>query len=169
MTYKQFTNKLLEYSVSHGLIESVDLGDSVFEVNYKEKLYPIAQFTPGVHRLGNPLNTFTFTIFYIDKLLNDKSNTVDAQDAGFKFTADLLRYVQEVLDVELDFPEITAYTEKFADDCAGTFCTVSFRVFTNWDTDYTLINAELSNSDNIEDRVTLDDKDLTLNNKIITL
>lgn len=70
---------------------------------------------------------YNFNIFYVDRLLEDKSNQLDIQSAAI----DSLREV--VMNVSNDFIEcksatFTTFNERFNDSCAGAYVSVSFVV-----------------------------------------
>lgn len=77
--------------------------------------------------LGSDFVTYGFYLYYIDRLLPDKTNTTEVQSVGIETLRNICEQLREV---GVDFSEltITPFTERFADECAGVFASVEISV-----------------------------------------
>jgi len=69
------------------------------------------------------LITWNFTLFYVDRLTEDKGNEIQIQSVGMEVLDNILKTLP---DFGL-FPSIYSFrtfNQRFADECAGVFCNV---------------------------------------------
>lgn len=86
--------------------------------------YGVFAFQQREHSVGvGNTHTFNFTLFYIDRLLSDGSNEMEAQSTGVAFLEGMARSLVD-LGLHVDnFPART-FTQRFADECAGAFINI---------------------------------------------
>jgi len=130
MNYK----KLLEYikyiGVKHSLINTCMEGDNIYQVNHTDVVYPLVYITPQPHIIDNPISTFNFVFYYIDRLLEDKSNRIDIHSAGLKSLNDMMLDIDMLNNTETNRPyNSTVFSEKFSDECAGVWFEVSIQSY----------------------------------------
>lgn len=129
MTLKEVIDAILYVAKQHPSIRTAKEGnvyelDSMPDVEYK-----VFWLTQGQHRFDNQQNTYTFNMFYIDRLTDGIENQTDIQSDGIVAINNIINGLQAYYDIEIDFPvNITAFNQRFADDCAGVFATVSIVV-----------------------------------------
>lgn len=74
------------------------------------------------------LARYSFTLFYVDRLIHDGGNLAEVQSAG----VEVLRSVLAELDGSGVYVSgsaaFTPFREKFMDICGGVFCRVTFEV-----------------------------------------
>lgn len=117
-------------AVKHNLVSSFVEGDNVFEVNSSDNLYPVVYLTSKPHQLGHPTSTYNFYIYYVDRLLEDKSNRLFIQNAGMKAINDLILDIIELEKTDCAYPiAINTFTEKFTDECAGVWAEISIESY----------------------------------------
>lgn len=73
---------------------------------------------------------YNFTLFYIDRLLSDRSNEVEVQSVGCQVLGNILKLLNEG-GVECDSYTIQPFTQRFTDLCAGVFCNVTLSTMDN--------------------------------------
>lgn len=73
---------------------------------------------------GTSLITYNFTLFYVDRLTADKSNEVEVQSVGIETLENILRSLPDLGLFPGDY-SFRTFNQRFADECAGVFCTVS--------------------------------------------
>lgn len=131
MSYKELIDNLKETALKHALIESFQYGNSVYEANFTDNKYPLLYVMYQPHQIDNPINNYSFVFYYIDRLLEDKSNEVDVHNSGLKSLNDVLIDIDLNYDnTEYKFPtNMTLFVEKFADYCAGVFAEVSIQTY----------------------------------------
>lgn len=85
----------------------------------------------GVNTLPNSLFRFNFVLYYVDRLTVDKKNMLDVQSTGI----DVLHNILVSLPEEIDLITSTyrVFDQKFKDDCAGAYATVTLDVPANYD------------------------------------
>ena len=87
--------------------------------------------------------TFSFTLFYVDRLKEDLSNQIEIQSVGCETIGNILRVLEEY-DIEVDSYTMQTFNQRFTDECAGVFCNVSLSVFPN-----TICGEEFPDNDDI--------------------
>lgn len=126
MNYKRLLENLVYIAGNHKLVNSCEEGANIYKVNYMDIVYPLVFITPQPHILNTPLAQYNFVIYYIDRLLDDKSNRVDIHNSAIKTINDIIFEVDELEVTESLKPiNITVFSEKFADECAGGFIEIS--------------------------------------------
>lgn len=101
--------------------------NDVFRLNsYADARYGVFAWTQGRHRVDPATPDFirySFTFFYVDRLRNDIANQVEIQSVGIETIENVLRTLRDGgLDPETY--EFTTFNQRFADECAGVFCSV---------------------------------------------
>lgn len=90
--------------------------------------YGVVAWLQGEHSTedGSQLITYNFTLFYVDRLTADKGNELEIQSQGIETLSNIL----DSLPALGLFPEsysFRPFNQRFADECAGVFCTVSLQ------------------------------------------
>ena len=74
------------------------------------------------------LRQFSFTFFYVDRLMEDRSNETEIQSVG----VDTLDNIIRALDASGIYPggvwTFTTFNQRFTDECAGVFTNVVLQV-----------------------------------------
>ena len=101
--------------------------NDIFRLNsYADARYGVFAWTQGRHRVDPATPDFIryqFTFFYVDRLRNDIANQVEIQSVGIETIENVLRTLRDGgLDPETY--EFTTFNQRFADECAGVFCSV---------------------------------------------
>lgn len=108
----------------NGIVETGD----IFDLNKDEYQQKYAAFcaTQNTHTVGEEFTTFSFTLFYVDRLTLDKSNKIEIQSTAVEFFANLIKTVMQKYD-KLNWTngDVTTFTEKFSAECAGAYMTCS--------------------------------------------
>ena len=101
----------------------------VFRINSAPSLkYGVFAWTQGQHSGSiNGMQTYTFSLFYVDRLKEDLSNQIEIQSVGCETIGNILRALDEY-DVEVGNYTIQTFNQRFTDECAGVFCNVSLSV-----------------------------------------
>ena len=101
----------------------------VFRINSAPSLkYGVFAWTQGQHSGSiNGMQTYSFNLFYVDRLLEDLSNQIEIQSVGCETIGNVLRALDEA-DVEVGNYTIQTFNQRFTDECAGVFCNVTFSV-----------------------------------------
>jgi hypothetical protein len=101
----------------------VETGD-IYDLNKEEFQQKYAAFCvqQNTHTVTQDFTTFSFTLFYVDRLTLDKSNKIEIQSTAVEFFSNLIKTIMTKFD-NLDFTngEVTTFTERFSAECAGAF------------------------------------------------
>ena len=91
--------------------------------------YGVFAWTQGQHTgsLDSWAVGFRFTLFYVDRLTEDKQNQIEIQSTAVSVLDNILRGISAE-GVEVDPWTITTFNEDFADACAGAFASVRILV-----------------------------------------
>ena len=128
MTLYDLIDKISEYAVGRQLIEYSAGGTSIMEIDRAEG-YPLLFVAPtGNHRVSQNTTTFTITLYYIDRLLDDSTNNVTLFSNSINALKDLvlgIATLDGVTDVseEFDIANFTE-TERLNDKVAGAYTTI---------------------------------------------
>ena len=101
----------------------------VFRINSAPSLkYGVFAWTQGQHTGSvSGMMKYSFTFFYVDRLLEDLSNQIEVQSVGCETIGNILRMLDEY-DIEVADYTMQTFNQKFTDECAGVFCNVSLSV-----------------------------------------
>lgn len=121
------TIKLLEQIASeqpniNGIVESGD----IFDLNKDEYQQKYSAFcvTQNNHTVNELYNVFSFTLFYVDRLTNDKSNKLQIHSTAVEFFSNFIKKIMtDYPDLNWEYGEVTTFTEKFSAECAGAYMT----------------------------------------------
>lgn len=104
--------------------------NDIFRLNaLADARYGVFAWTQGRHRVTftEDWRRYSFTLFYVDRLRNDKANEIEAQSVGMETLTNILRTL-EGWGVSPETYEFQTFNQRFADECAGVFCSVIFLV-----------------------------------------
>ena len=91
--------------------------------------YGVFAWTQGRHRVTytEDWRRYSFTLFYVDRLRNDKANEIEAQSVGMETLTNILRTL-DGWGISPETYEFQTFNQRFSDECAGVFCSVIFLV-----------------------------------------
>lgn len=82
--------------------------------------------TQSNHTTNGDFSQFGFNIFFVGRLVDDmEDNRLQTQSIGIEVINNILKVLEEVYDIEYSNPTFTTFTERFADECAGVYCSVT--------------------------------------------
>lgn len=91
--------------------------------------YGVFAWLQGEHRtsLESDFYQFSFTLFYVDRLTFGSGNEMEIQSVGIETLENVLLELEGLGIVAGDYT-IRTFTERFSDECAGAYCTVTLEV-----------------------------------------
>lgn len=103
--------------------------NDVFRINSAPSLkYGVFAWTQGQHSGSiNGMQTYSFSLFYVDRLKEDQSNQIEIQSVGCETIGNILRALDDY-DVEVGNYTMQTFNQRFTDECAGVFCNVTLSV-----------------------------------------
>lgn len=152
MTLKEITNTIEAVALNQPSVNMVVRND-IFRLNtIQDARYGVFGWTQQQHteEMDNDLLTFNFTLFYVDRLTEDKSNEVDIQSVGISTLSNIIRVLQE-RGIFADLWQYQTFNQRFHDECAGVYTNVALQVSVNSVCDETFPDAGSFNEDYNED------------------
>lgn len=104
---------------------------------YEGNIYDIMNANPGQkyasvvltqqqHTQDDIYEHYNFNIFYVDRLVgNMEDNRLQIQSTGKNMLSNIIKAFCEEFDAECDTINFHTFTERFADECAGAYCTIT--------------------------------------------
>lgn len=108
--------------------------NDIFRLNATQDAnYGVFAWTQREHseNLATGTLTVSLTLFYVDRLTADKSNELEVQSVGVATLGNILRQAED-LDIGVGTVRYTTFNQRFADECAGVFCSVDLEVSADW-------------------------------------
>ena len=119
------TIKLIEYIASkqpniNSIVESGDIYDLSKE-EYEQK-YSAFCVTQNTHNINIDFSTYSFTLFYVDRLTLDKSNKLEIHSTAVEFFQNFLKTIMDKIpELNVTNGEVTTFMERFSAECAGAY------------------------------------------------
>ena len=132
MTLFEIINKLKSIAINKPNINYVGDGD-VYTLNSLPNIdYSVFFITQNDHSIYQDTITYSLNLFYIDRISDSEDNTLNIQSDGMLQLTNIINTLVLSEDVDVD-GEITfvPFIQRFADQCAGVYCTVRFVVDNN--------------------------------------
>lgn len=105
--------------------------NDIFRLNkIADARYGVFAFLQREHStsIDSNLITYAFTLFYVDRLTNDRSNQIEIQSVGIQTLDNIIRQLDDLgISPETDY-SFQVFNQRFLDECAGVFCNVSLSV-----------------------------------------
>lgn len=105
------------------------LRNDVFRINETAVAeYPAFAWVQGTHRLNGDRLSFSFVLYYVERLTEDKSNEVFAQSAGITSLTNIVKGLKARADLSVSDVSFDVFIQKFKDLTAGASCRLSISV-----------------------------------------
>ena len=129
MTLETTINKLLKIAKKQPNINYVGEGD-IYKLDHLPNVeYGVFFVTQTSHSLEDDILKVNLNLFYVDRLLNDGSNTLKIQSNGISILTDIINTFVNSEDAEIDGGiTFNTFTHRFTADCAGVYATITFNV-----------------------------------------
>ena len=127
----QETIKAMEAVASHQPSIKMVVENDIFRLNSKaDAKYGVFAFVQGQHSasLDSNVITYTFTLFYVDRLKNDRSNQIEIQSVGVQTLDNIIRTLDDLGIYAENLYTFQVFNQRFTDECAGVFCNVNLSV-----------------------------------------
>lgn len=134
ITLEQIEYVITELALKHNLVNSAFAGPSIYAINAEDiKEYPFIYISPtGSHTLKENTTRFNFTIFAVDRLLEDSSNEDSIGSVSVETIRNLhlqLKKLSFITDIQQEIDvRLFTETERMADRCAGAYATLWLEV-----------------------------------------
>ena len=127
MTLFEIINKLKDIALSKPNINYAGDGDvytlnSVPDINYSAFF-----ITQNEHSIDSNTITYNLNLFYIDRIADSEDNVLNIQSDGILQLTNIINNLVFSEDVDVDREiNFVPFIQRFADNCAGVYCSVSF-------------------------------------------
>ena len=105
--------------------------NDIFRLNaLADARYGVFAFVQGQHStlVDSNLVTYAFTLFYVDRLKNDRSNQIEIQSVGIQTLDNIIRKLDDLGIYSETSYSFQVFNQRFIDECAGVFCNVNLSV-----------------------------------------
>ena len=132
MTLFELINKLKDIAISKPNINFVGDGD-VYTLNSLPNIdYSVFFITQNDHSIYQDTITYSLNLFYIDRISDSEDNVLNIQSDGILQLTNVINTLVFSEDVDVDGEiSFVPFIQRFADQCAGVYCTVRFIVDNN--------------------------------------
>ena len=127
MTLYAIIEKLKMLALKHPNVNSAYEGNiyDIMNANPEQK-YASVVLTQQSHNQDDTYDHYGFNLFYVDRLVDDMDdNRVQIQSTGKSMLSNIIKAFCEEFDAECDSINYQTFTERFADECAGVYCTIT--------------------------------------------
>lgn len=133
MTLFTLCRELGKMAKAQQLINFSAAGSSLGEINpLSVDWYPMFYIIPaGTHTVTENITRFSLTFYYIDRLLEDNSNTIDIFSSSIENLKNIItgtKQIEGVVDVEDSYSVRNFLPEKLNDRLAGAYAEVRISV-----------------------------------------
>lgn len=129
MTLYDIIHIIKEVAHKQPNIGDVNEGD-VYTINSNPSVkYANITITQGQHSQDEMFDHYNFTIFYIDRLMDNlEDNRLQIQSIGKEVLSNIIHTINGQYDIEYDSLRFQPFTQKFVDETAGMYITITFDV-----------------------------------------
>ena len=129
MNYASLIKYIKDVAINNPLVKETIDGD-IYQINSKENQYGVFCVTGQVATRNDHTTTYEFTLFYVDRLLEDQSNKNVVQTDAIICIQSLCNFInQNNENINISTPiNYELFTQRFTDQCAGAFATINMEV-----------------------------------------
>ena len=130
MTLYETIDLLKKIALKHPNIGSASEGNIYEYMNANPSVkYGVFFITQGTHSQDEMFNHFEFTLFYVDRLVdNMEENRLQTQSIGKEILSNILTFFCEEFEAECDNITYQPFTQKFVDETCGIYSTITIDV-----------------------------------------
>lgn len=129
MNYASLIKYIKDVAINNPLVKETIDGD-IYQINSKENQYGVFCVTGNVATRNDHTTTYEFTLFYVDRLLEDQSNKNVVQTDAIICIQSVCNFInQNNENINISTPiNYELFTQRFTDQCAGAFATINMEV-----------------------------------------
>jgi hypothetical protein len=131
MTLFEFIKAMEAIAEAQPAINQVVPGDVYLLNGDKQAEYGVFAWQHRQHQeeIEGDYRLYSFQLFYIDRETQDGGNILQAQSMGFDVLSNIIRTIVQELGVSIySTPLYQPFEQRFKDECAGIYATVTFIV-----------------------------------------
>ena len=134
MTLQNLIDTIARFGIQNKIINCSMAGSSIYDINGDTiDGYPLLFTSPtGTHRIERDTTTYEITLYYLDRLVQDRSNEMNVLSTAVEALKNIIWGIANldgIVDVteSLNIRNVTE-TEVFADVVAGAYVTFEVKV-----------------------------------------
>lgn len=129
MTLYKLIEIIKEIASKHPNVGSVNEGD-IYTINSSPSVkYANVTITQTTHTQDETYDHYGFTLFYTDRLVDDlECNRLQIQSIGKSMLSNIITFICNEFDVECNSITYQPFTQRFTDECAGVYATLTIDV-----------------------------------------
>ena len=129
MNFASLIKYIKDVAINNPLVKQAIDGD-IYQINSKENQYGVFCVTSDVITRNDHTTTYNFTLFYVDRLLEDQSNKNVVQTDGVMCIQSVCNFInQNNENINISTPiNYQLFTQRFTDQCAGAWATINMEV-----------------------------------------
>lgn len=129
-------------------VNTVILSD-IYQLNSLPNIdYSVFAIVQDQHRKDDNFTYLGFYLYYVDRLLNDRSNQIEIQSHGLEILSEVIDKIEDlglILSPEFD-RVLQPFNQRFSDECAGIYCRLEIMIPQDCMIAYDiLVNPKLAN------------------------
>lgn len=130
MTLKALVEYIKSTALSQPNVRSFGEGSIYDFMNSNPSInYDVVFVSQTIHRESERWDFYGFNIFYVSRLDDDmESNRLEVQSIGKEVLDNIIRNVCEELELEYPTVSFTPFTQRFVDECAGVYCSITLEI-----------------------------------------
>lgn len=129
MNLYECIDKIKDIALKQPNVRTFIEGNIYEGLNASNVEYGVIVVTQGRHTSNEYFHNFNFSIFYVDRLTSDmEKNRLEIQSIGIEVLSNIAKLIADELDMELNNLTFDVFTQRFKDECAGVYLTITFEV-----------------------------------------
>ena len=156
MTLYKIIETIKMLALKHPNINSAYEGN-IYDIMNADPQHKYASviITQQSHTQDDTYDHYNFNIFYVDRLVDDMTtNRVQVQSTGKSMLSNIIKSFCDEFDAECETINFQTFTERFADECAGVYCTITIDMIKDmtctekyWDESWSAPIVSIKNQD----------------------
>lgn len=131
MTLAETIRLVEQVAAGQPAIKSIVRND-VFRLNtLPDAKYGVFAWVQGQHSFTDDIQSFNFTLFYVDRLTHDKANEIEVESVGVQVLGNIIRTLDEV-GIYPNTWTAQVFNQRFLDECAGVYANITLQVPVNY-------------------------------------
>lgn len=133
MNYYNVVDNIKNACLSHPMVRSFGYGSDILINSEVAVQYAACVLIPEIHTARSNYNTFSFSLCYIDRLRQDRTNKLEVQSDAISVLQEITSKIiaEWMYDMVVGYrytDQVTVFTDQFSDECAGAYIDIHIDV-----------------------------------------
>lgn len=134
MTLNEIKETLEHYATQQPNVNSIVKSGNIYDIskdNYERKFSAFCVSEEPPHELDGDFITYNLVLVYTDRLTQDRSNTTEVKSVAIETITKVINKMKQLSMVDVtQATDITTFTERFSEECAGAYIGVRIQTTT---------------------------------------